>query len=199
MRRIALILLPLVIELLACKRPETTGSKPLPILPNTSVGANGDPAAPNWIGDPPPFSGVGSEAPNPMGDLSFQRSFAIAHARTAMARDIDLRVRAMLQELGQSSLAVSEKLKNTSGQVVKEDAFRQLTDAVLVGTRAQKFHTGPDGTLWVLVVTDPEEAKDSLRTRVRKELVDLGLGQNDLQDAVARMDAAIDTPRKTPR
>ena len=199
MRRIALILLPLVVGLLACKRPETTGSKPLPILANTSAGASGDPAAPSWIGDPPPFSVLGSEAPNPMGDLSFQRTFAIAHARTALARDMDLRVRAMLQELGQSSLAVGEKLRNTGGQVAKEDTSRQLTDTVLSGTRAQKFHTSPDGTLWVLVVIDPEAAKDSLRTRVRKELVDLGLGQNDLQDAVARMDAAIDAPRKTPR
>ena len=199
MRRIVLVLLPLVVGLLACKRPETTGSKPLPAHPNTYPATNWDPAAPSWIGEPPPFSGVGSEAPNPMGDLSFQRTFAIAHARTALARDMDLRVRAMLQELGQSSLAVSEKLKNTSGQVVKEDTSRQLTDAVLSGTRAQKFHASPDGTLWVLVVTDPETAKDSLRIRVRKELVDLGLGQNDLQDAVARMDAAIDAPRKTPR
>ncbi len=199
MRRIALILVPLVAGLLACNRAETTAPKPLPILPNTSPGAKLDPAAPSWIDNPPAFSGVGNEAPNPMGDISFQRTFAVAHARTAMARDMDLRVKAMLQELGQASLAVSEKLKNTSGQVVKEDASRQLTDVVLTGTHARSFYTDPTGRLWVLVTPDGETAQDTLRNRVRKELTDLGLGQADLQDAISRMDVALDASRKAPR
>ena len=201
MRRIALILLPLVVGLLACKRPETNDPKhiPIPILPNTSAGVASDPAAPTWIDNPPPFSAVGQEAPNSMGDISFQRSFAIAHARNDLARDMELRTKTMLQELGQASLAVSEKLKNPSGQVVKESTSRQFTDVTLGGTRAQSFYTDRKGNLWVLVVADPAAVRDTLRARVRKELVDLGLGQADLQDAVARMEATMDASQKAPR
>jgi hypothetical protein len=134
-----------------------------------------------------------------MGDLSFQRTFAVAHARTTLARDMDLRVRAVLQELGQTSHAVNEKLSSQSGQGVKEDISRQITDATLSGTQARSFYTDRKGNLWVLVVADPAVAQGTVRSLARKGLAELGLGQADPQEALGRMDEVLDRSQKAPR
>ena len=199
MRRIALVLLPLIAGLVACRRPENTAQKPLPVLPNTSPGVASDPTAPNWIDNPPPNSAVGTEGPNPMGDISFQRTIASANARVALARELDMQAKAVFQQLSQISHAVSEKLDSPNGQGAKEDISRLLTDTNLSGTRASHFYTDRKGMLWVLVEADPELFQSTLRTRTRRKLESLGLAQADLQEALKRMDGILDASRKAPQ
>ena len=196
MRRIALILLPLVVGLLACKRPETNDSKPIPVLPVTSVAAS---TAPEWIDNVPPYCAVGSSGPNGMGDVDFQRTVATARARTRMARDLDARMQALYHDLIQDSQVLAEKLQSPSVQGVKENISRQLTDITLRGTQARRFWTDPrTGTLWVLVVSDPTLLQAGARESFRQSLVELGLGQGALQEAEGRMDELFDK-RKAPR
>lgn len=200
MRRIALFLLPLVLVVPACRRPESTGPKPLPPLKVTTTPA---PSAPGWIDNPTlagPFSAVGIEAPNPMGDLAFQRTAATANARTVFARDFETRVRSLFQQLSQTSLAIGEKLRSASGQKAQEDIVRQLTDTTLHGTQVRQFWTDPgSGNLYVLLVADPVLTQDATRTGIRRGLADLGAGQGDLQEAMGRLDAALATPQKEQR
>jgi hypothetical protein len=192
MRRITPILIALVVLTMACKRPETPGSKALPALGVTTTASS---SAPAWIDNPSlagPMSAVGIEGPNPMGDLAFQRTAATANARTVLARNLETRVRAMFEQLGQTSLAVGEKLRSQSGQKVQEDVVRQLTDLTLQGTQARQFWTDPHtGNLFVLVVADPAITQSAARGRLRQGLADLGAGQGDLQEATARLDAAL--------
>jgi hypothetical protein len=160
-------------------------------------------SAPAWIDNPTlagPFSAVGIEAPNPMGDLAFQRTAATANARTVFARDFDTRVRALFQQLSQTSLAVGEKLRSASGQKAQEDIVRQLTDTTLHGTQVRQFWTDPgSGTLYVLLVADPVLTQDASRAGIRRGLADLGAGQGDLQEALGRLDIALATPTKESR
>lgn len=192
MRRITPILVALALVALACKQPEATGPKALPALGVTTTASS---SAPAWIDNPSlagPMSAVGIEGPNPMGDLAFQRTAATANARTVLARNLETRVRAMFEQLGQTSLAVGEKLRSQSGQKVQEDVVRQLTDLTLQGTQARQFWTDPHtGNLFVLVVADPAITQSAARGRLRQGLADLGAGQGDLQEATARLDAAL--------
>jgi hypothetical protein len=200
MRRIVPFLLPLVLVAPACKRPDSTSPKPLPPLKVTTTPT---PAAPAWIDNPTlagPFSAVGIEAPNPIGDLAFQRTAATANARTTFARDFETRVRSVFQQLSQTSLAVGEKLRSASGQKAQEDTVRQLTDWTLRGTQARQFWTDPgSGILYVLLVADPALTQDATRAGVRRGLADLGAGQGDLQEAMGRLDTALAAPAKEPR
>lgn len=200
MRRIAPYLLPLLLLATACRRPESYGPKPMtPLKVTTTPTAS----APAWIDNPTlagPFSAVGIEAPNPMGDLAFQRTAATANARTVFARDFDTRVRALFQQLSQTSLAVGEKLRSASGQKAQEDIVRQLTDTTLHGTQVRQFWTDPgSGTLYVLLVADPVLTQDATRAGIRRGLADLGAGQGDLQEALGRLDIALATPTKESR
>ena len=196
MRRIALILLALVVGLLACKRPDSNDPKPLLVLPVTSVAAS---SAPEWIDNVPPNCAVGSSSPNGMGDVDFQRTVATARARTRMARDLDARMQALYHDLTQESQVLAEKLQSPTAQEVKENITRQLTDITLRGTQARRFWTDPrTGTLWVLVVSDPALLQAGVRESLRQSLVELGLGQGALQEAEGRMDELFER-KKAPR
>ncbi len=195
MRRIALILLPLLIGLLACRRAETTGPKPLPVLPVTSASSS----APDWIDNPPPGSASGVEGPDPMGDLDFQRTVATAKARTRLARDLENQIQGLYHDLAQRSQTLAEKMQSPSGQAVREGLSRHLVDVTLRGTQARRFYTDPrTGMLWVLVVADPAAAQATARESLRQRLAELDLGQEALQEAEGRMDELFER-RKAPR
>ena len=196
MRRIALILLPLVVGLLGCKRPEVNDPNPRPVLPVTSVAAS---SPPEWIDNVPPNSDLGSSSPNGMGDVDFQRTVATARARTRMARDLDAHMQALYHDLVQESQVLAEKLQSSTAQEVKENISRQLTDITLRGTQARRFWTDPrTGTIWVLVVSDPTLLQASVRESFRQGLMELGLGQGALQEAEGRMDELFGR-KKAPR
>jgi hypothetical protein len=189
MRRSTFILLALVLGTQACRKADTIASRELPAIPVTTTSTA---SAPAWIDNPEPFSATGIEAPNPMGDLDFQRTAATAKARTRLARDLETQARSLFQQVAQTSFAVGEKLKSASGQRAQEEIVRQLTDLTLRGTQARRFWTDPkSGMLYVLVVADPALAQSSVRERIRQGLADLGAGQADLQEAVTRLDAAL--------
>jgi hypothetical protein len=197
MRRIKLFLPPLLLVSMACRHPEAVGPKPMPILPVTTTQ---DATAPSWIDNLEPFTAVGIEDPNPIGDLAFQRTAAIANGRTTLARDVETRARSLFQQLGQTSLAVGEKLRSVNGQRAQEEIIRQVTDVPLTGTQARRFWTQPGtGRLFVLVVADPVQAQNGVRTMVRQGLADLGAGQGDLQEAQERMETIFNASSKGPR
>jgi hypothetical protein len=103
--------------------------------------------------------GAGS-VPN-MTSISLARSAAEGRARTALARSLQIRVKAMLKDYQAGTTGGAENY--TLGEAHIEDVARQITDRTLSGTQVEDTWLSDNGTLWALVIMDAESFKDSLR------------------------------------
>lgn len=189
--RSLLVLTALTLLLAACKRPSATPKEMAPVPTTTTQSSS----APAWIDNPRvagPLAAVGIEGPNPLKDLAFQRTMATAAGRATLARDLESRLRTMVERLVQTSQVVAARQGQATAQKAQEEVVRQLTDTTLRGAQARQFWTDPaTGNLFVLVVMDPALAAASTKESLRHELQSLGLGQAELQAALSRMDSAL--------
>lgn len=117
--------------------------------------------------------GVGS-VPN-MSSISLARSAAEGRARTALARSLQLRVKAMLKDYQAGTTGGAGN--NTLGEQHIEDMSRQVTEISLPGTQIEDTWLSDSGTLWALVTMNAESFKDSVQNmrqldeRVRAAIV----------------------------
>ena len=102
--------------------------------------------------------GAGS-VPN-MTSISLARSAAESRARTALARSLQIRVKAMLKDYQAGTTGGAENY--TLGEQHIEDVSRQITAMSLSGTQLEETWLSDNGTLWALVTMDAESFKGSI-------------------------------------
>lgn len=139
----------------------TSSSKPHNALQAEMVGA------PKWVQgtcqsglqNKKAMCGTGSVAG--MTNIALARSAAEGRARTELARNLQARVKAMLEDY-QAGTQGGPENKTASEQHI-EDVSKQITDTTLSGTRREDTWISDSGTLWALVVLDTDSFKDSLQ------------------------------------
>ena len=114
-----------------------------------------DPNTPPWLNDLPPagyFWGIGIAKQS-----SEQQSmtFAEARARTAIARQLDTLVQAMLTDYNRDAGTVGSQASLS----LQEDVARQITNLRLSGAQPIQRWKAPDGTWWYLVQYAKPDAK----------------------------------------
>jgi hypothetical protein len=112
----------------------------------------------------------GSGSVQGMSNLGLARSAAEGRARTALARTLQVRVKAMLKDYQAATQAspVSGAAQDTASEQHIEDVSKQITDVTLSGTRVEETFVSDTGTFWSLVVLDAESFKSALKEK--KEL-----------------------------
>ncbi|MDR3670310.1 MAG: hypothetical protein P4L36_05670 [Holophaga sp.] len=157
--------------------------------------------APSWIDNeeiPDGLAATGIAQANPMGDKSFQRTVAIADARTKLAGKLKVRVQNMFSQLNQQVTTASadssqKPIKSDVMNRVIDNVTRQLIDQELAGTSTRAFWTDPsDGNLYVFVVMTKDTMDRALagaaQTQIKKEIAQ---GEQSLDKALDKLDAAI--------
>jgi len=94
-------------------------------------------------------------------NVNLARSAAEGRARTELARQLQVHVKAMLKDY-QASTTGGEENASASEQHI-EDVAKQVTDMTLSGTKLEEVWVNEEtGTFWALVVLDADAFKDSL-------------------------------------
>jgi len=155
----------------------------------------GDRLAPSWLCDPFIEGGLGAVGSAPTSPLgrSFQQTEAMANARDALARELGTKVKNMFKNFAQTT-GVGE---NQSVEKVATNVSKQISSQNIEGARQKGRWVGPDGTLFLHVVLDPqgvaifkEEAKKVVKTSLRN---DEALYQQFVaKRGMDELDAAID-------
>jgi hypothetical protein len=157
--------------------------------------------APSWTDNeeiPDGLGAVGIAQANPMDDKSFQRTTAIADARTKLAGKIRVRVQNLFSQLNQqiASAAQDGARKPVRGDLmnrVAENVTRQVVDQDLAGTTVRSFWQDPsDATLYVFVVMTRETLDRALAGAAQGQLRrEIAQGEQSLDKALVKLDAAI--------
>jgi len=104
-------------------------------------------------------SAVGSAEKSPLG-ISFQRQEAMANARDALAREIEVKVKNMFKSY-MSSTGIGD---NQTAERVATSVSKQLSKQVLRGSKLLKTWMSKNGTMYVLVgMTDTNKLKNELK------------------------------------
>ena len=103
----------------------------------------------------------GAAAVAAMTDISLARSAAEGRARTALARNLQVHLRAILRDYKAGTSAGAEAQSATEQHI--RDAAEQVTETTLSGTRLEDTWISNAGTFWALVVLDTESFKDSVQ------------------------------------
>jgi hypothetical protein len=94
-------------------------------------------------------------------NVNLARAAAEQRARTELARQLQVHVKAMLKDY-QAATSGGEDNKTASEQHI-EDVSKSVTDMTLSGTRLEDTWVNEEtGTFWALVVLDADAFKDSL-------------------------------------
>ena len=114
-------------------------------------------AAPGWICSEPvegvEVSAVGSAQKSTAG-ISFMKQMAATAARVEMVQQMKVHVANMVKQYAETTGAGdSETVDRVNTSVTK-----QITDETLVGSKIYKTRTSPNGTLYVLIGLDPNNA-----------------------------------------
>ncbi len=161
--------------------------------------------APKWVDDPygafPGDKGkvlyaVGMCAYNPNPALTIKA--ARARARVEMANTLKTHVDSMMKDWMSSSNDFANPENQTSKQFL-ESVSRSVTSATLVGSREAKRWTSPQGTVYVLMALDlndaffkafKEKAKQALMAQQDKLL------KGQAESALADLDAYLEKQKK---
>jgi hypothetical protein len=108
----------------------------------------------------------GSGSVQGMSNLGLARTAAEGRARTALARTLQVRVKAMLKDY--QAATQGGAAQDTASEQHIEDVSKQITDVTLSGTRVEETFVSDTGTFWALVVLDAESFKGALKEK--KEL-----------------------------
>jgi hypothetical protein len=157
--------------------------------------------APAWIDNgeiPDGIAAVGIAQPNPMGDKGFQRTVAVADARTKLAGTLKTKVQNLFTQLNQQ---VTEAAAGGTGQPIKTDVMNRVIDNVtrqvvnqdLAGTNTRATWTDPaDGDLYVLVVMTRDSMDRALAGAAQHQIKqEIAQGEKSLDHALDKLDAAL--------
>lgn len=124
--------------------------------------------APEWVllgHDPQMFSAVGSARIGKSG-IQFAKTAALAQARNELARQIGVKVRAVVN-------TVTREMGMGEGQAADQmgrQVTRQVTEETLNGSRQKDIWISPSSDLYILAVMDEDAVKQSLRNQMLSTL-----------------------------
>lgn len=150
--------------------------------------------APDWYCAPEiegGFAAVGEAKPNAARDNNMQRTMAMANARDALARDMEIKVQNMLTNWARATGEGDEQTYESNF----ENVSRQVSQQTLQGSRQLKRWLAPDGTLVLLVgITDNNPIKNTLKNSLRNEnaLWQQFQSKQALEELDKQMNAAFD-------
>lgn len=125
--------------------------------------------APEWYCSPDIEGGIaaiGEAKPNAGNDSNFQRSEAMANARDALARQMEVKVDNMFKNFAQTTGGGDDATYDKATSNVS----RQVASETLKGSRQLKRWVAKDGTLVLLVgMSDSTEVIDNIRSSLRNE------------------------------
>lgn len=155
--------------LTGCGKKEAKPKKQEPVAaPVFGCTYKGQPA-PEWTCTPEAEGGiaaVGEAAPNRGGDRNMQRNMAVSQARSALAMDMEVKVKTMVTNWTRVTGAGENQTYETNA----ENVSKQIAAQTLQGSRILKTWEAKDGTLVVLVgITDAGALKQSIQTSLRNE------------------------------
>lgn len=171
-----------------------------PVAVVTSTKSKG---APVWIDNPgtvPGIVGIGSEAPNVMGDIMMQRKIALASARAEIAKQLNIQAQGVFARLDQQyKTAGADGKKPISSEAMSrmiDDTSREIVNVSLSGATPREFWTDPETKqLWVLMALDKDSGDRAIKaaasSAIRKEIAH---GEKGLQDALGHLDEALANP-----
>ena len=133
----------------ACGGSQSDAESPATVVEGTDAALAG---APDWVlGDcrnafrgQAVLCGVGSVSG--VSSPSLARNTAMARGRTEIARFLQIEVKSVLKDYQAAKGGVTEQ------QI--EDESKQIAEMTLSGTRMHKYHVGPDGTYYALMVLE---------------------------------------------
>ncbi len=117
-------------------------------------------AAPSARGTAPSLCGVGS-----MGlarNVTRARMTAVVRARTEIARSLETRLRAILEDYHTTPAGGAKAGSNSANELGIVDVSRQITEMSLPGTRLEQVWISPANTVFALVILDLARFKQSL-------------------------------------
>jgi hypothetical protein len=117
-----------------------------------------------------------------MTNIALANSAAESRARAELARSLQTRVKAMMQDYQAATQGGAENKTSSEQHIV--DVSKEITNLNLAGTRLQETWISDSGTVWALVVLDTESFKDSL-TQMK------GLDDRERAAIVQRADKAF--------
>lgn len=144
--------------------------------------------APDWVtkdcavyaeekGEKPKLCGVGSSGGTR--NISLARTAAETRARTALARSLEVKVKAMVKDYQATTTGGAGFGTEAADEQHVVDVSKQITDTTLSGTRIEDTWISPhDGTYFALIVLDADAFKDAvggmktLSEAVRKAIVE---------------------------
>ena len=175
MKKFAIILAVVMVVLMAAC---TSGPAPAPVRVDL----------PPWINDSPPEGalwGIGVSGTG--GSMNIKMTQAQGRGRTAIARDLDTRVQAMLtdyfMEAGGASIEFTESVS------------RQITEMRLQGSRQVNSWNAPDGAFWSLMEITIADAKGAVASVMNNQ--EAQFAQFKAQQALAMLDAQLAAPGTT--
>lgn len=124
--------------------------------------------APQWVlmgcaqlgGDQTPICGVGSFSGTR--NISIARSGAIGRARTDLARNLQVKVKALYKDYQATTTGGEDFGTAANDEQHVVDVSKQITKTTLSGTAVAATWMSQTGTLWVLVKLDPEAFSKAL-------------------------------------
>jgi hypothetical protein len=117
-----------------------------------------------------------------MTNIALANSAAESRARAELARSLQTRVKAMMQDYQAATQGGAENKTASEQHIV--DVSKEITNINLAGTRLEETWISDSGTVWALVVLDTESFKDSL-TQMK------GLDDRERAAIVQRADKAF--------
>jgi hypothetical protein len=144
--------------------------------------------APGWVRGPcqnglANKKGVcGKGSVSGMTNIALANSAAESRARAELARSLQTRVKAMMQDYQAATQGGAENKTASEQHIV--DVSKEITNINLAGTRLEETWISDSGTVWALVVLDTESFKDSL-TQMK------GLDDRERAAIVQRADKAF--------
>ena len=173
----------------------TRAPQAAPAAPPASQGS------PAWVDQeeiPSGLAAVGIAQANPMGDKGFQRTVAVADARTKLAGKLKVRVQHLFSQLNQQVTGASAgggaaPARSDVMNRVMESVTRQLVDQQLVGTTTLATWTDPqDGSLYLHLAMTREAMDRALSSTVKTELRrQIAQGHPQLAPVLPKVDSAI--------
>ncbi len=170
MRRVLMLTISGLIavsSITSCGKKEEPKQEPVNKIQN-SQWANELKDAPSWVLNPEVEGGLAAVGSAKIGKagLQFARTEALANARDELARQISVKVKNMVKNFTQvTGIGNEETVDKVSVQVSK-----QVTSQVLQGSRQKDMWISPSGTLYVLVVVDPEMIKKVVKEQTLTSL-----------------------------
>ncbi|AEF85695.1 putative lipoprotein [Treponema primitia ZAS-2] len=135
------------------------GSAPAPADPQT------DPNSPEWLNDFPPEDAIWGIGTAKQSSDSLSMSTAETRARTSIARQLDIKVKAMFTNYQRDAGTIGSQ----TALSLQEDVSNQVTSMQLSGSRPIKRWKAPDGTWWYLIEYKIADAKAALSTVIDDE------------------------------